>query len=183
MGWYIAIISANWQRRAESELASLGYETFWPKTRRWVSHARTKTAKEYPILGRYLFVSITDRNFWAVTSVRGIDCLLTDEDGAPAEIAYEEVWRLKQRYLAGEWDYVRTDCRRPVFGMNERNEQIIVGWEDNKPMPIGARVAIMTGEFEDMLATITGRKGKRLDFKVLDANTYGRINETFVRAA
>jgi hypothetical protein len=50
-------------------------------------------------------------------------------------------------------------------------------------MPIGARIRIVEGEFNDMLATVTNRKGSRIDFKLHGENRYGRLNECSVRAA
>jgi transcription antitermination factor NusG len=73
MSWYIAITNPNCHRRAEAGLAAIGYRSFWPRLRKWVSHARTKQAKEYPILGRYVFVEIPDREFYAVRNVNGVE--------------------------------------------------------------------------------------------------------------
>ncbi|WNV09969.1 transcription termination/antitermination NusG family protein [Tardiphaga sp. 709] len=182
MTWYIAVTNPNCQRRAELELASLGYRAFWPKLRRWVSHARTKKAKEYPVLGRYMFVEIPDGNFYAVRKVNGIEALIADETGRAVAVPPETIWRLKERYLNGEWDFVRRDCKRPVYGLL-RGKQIIVDWEENKPMPIGAKIMVVVGEFEDMLATITSRAGKKVHFKLQDSNTYGVESERGVRAA
>lgn len=187
MTWYIAITNPNCQRRAEMELASLGYRTFWPKMRKWVSHARTKKAKEYPVLGRYLFVEIPDHNFYTVRSVNGIEALITDETGRAAAVSSEAVWRLKERYLNGEWDFVRRDCKRPVYGLlkgktGHADKQVVVDWERNLPMPVGARIEVVVGEFEDMLATITSRAGSKVHFKVFETNEYGCESERGVRA-
>lgn len=182
MAWYIAVTNPNCQRRAELELAALGYRAFWPKLRRWVSHARTKKAKEYPVLGRYMFVEIPDGNFYTVRNVNGIEALITDETGKAARVPQETVWRLKERYLNGEWDFVRRDCKRPVYGFR-KGKQIVTGWEKNDPMPIGAKIMVVVGEFEDMLATITSRAGKKVHFKLQDSNTYGVESERGVRAA
>jgi len=164
------------------ELASLGYRAFWPKLRRWVSHARTKKAKEYPVLGRYMFVEIPDHDFYTVRNVNGIEALITDETGRAAQVPPETVWRLKERYLNGEWDFVRRDCHRPLYGLL-KGKQTIVGWEENKPMPIGAKIMVVVGEFEDMLATITSRTGNKVKFKLKDSNKYGCESERGVRAA
>ncbi len=141
MTWYIAIINPNCHRRAEAGLAAIGYRAFWPRLRKWVSHARTKKAKEYPVLGRYLFVEIPDGEFYAVRNVHGVDGLLTWESGAPAKIPAEIVWDYRERYMAGEWDYVA-----------------------NAPIPVGARVQIMEGEFANLLATVRRRHRGKLEF-------------------
>ena len=141
MTWYIAITNPNCHRRAENELASLGYAAFWPKLRKWCSHARVKVAKEYPILGRYLFVEIPDGNFFGVRAVNGIEGLLVGCNGAPATIPAQTVWAFRERYMRGEWDYVAKEV-----------------------IPTGARVRIMEGEFADLLTVVRGRKNGKLKF-------------------
>lgn len=139
--WYIAITNPNCHRRAEAELAALGYRAFWPKLRKWVNHARVKKAKEYPILGRYLFVQVHDQNFWRVRSVNGVEALLTGDSGAPAEARNDEVMDFERRYHAGEWDFVTKGL-----------------------LPIGARVRIIEGEFANMLVTVRGRRNGKIQF-------------------
>lgn len=156
--WYIAITNPNCHRRAEAGLAELGYRAFWPKLRKWVSHARTKIPKEYPILGRYLFVEVPDGNFYAVRNVNGVEALLTGDSGAPAEVSEEDVYRFRERYMAGEWDFVAK----------------------GKP-PTGARVRIMEGEFANMLTTIRRRHRGKLEFVMRGKFYY--TNDSNVRAA
>src|SRR3954471_6393557 len=103
MSWFIAITNPNCHARAEKGLAAVGYQSFWPKLRKWCSHGRTKVPKEYPILGRYLFVEIPDREFFAVRAVNGLASLLVGDSGAPCPIAPEIVWAFRERYMAGEW--------------------------------------------------------------------------------
>jgi transcription antitermination factor NusG len=183
MTWFIAITNPNCHRRAESGLAAIGYSAFWPRYRKWASHARVKIAKEYPVLGRYLFVEIPNENFWAVRAVEGIEGLLTGDKGAPAEVREETVWDIRERYLAGEWDFVRR--RRPVFGWDSQSRRnIIVDWEDNGPLPTGARVEIMEGEFEGLLTVIRSRNSRgKLEFLPPGKREIVSTRESNVRAA
>lgn len=158
MTWYIAITNPNCHRRAEAGLAELGYQAFWPKMRRWVSHARTKVPKEYPILGRYLFVEIPDHNFYSVRAVNGVEAILTGDDRAPAKVAPEVVYGFRERYMRGEWDMVA-----------------------QSQIPIGARVRIMEGEFTDLLTTVRRRHRGKLEF--LARGKFYTTNEANVRAA
>lgn len=159
--WYVAVTNPNCHRRAESGLAAIGYQAFWPKYRKWASHARTKVAKEYPVLGRYLFVEVPDGNFWAVRAVHGIEGFLTGEDGAPAEVRNETVWDFRQRYMRGEWDFVAKN-----------------------PIPTGARVRIMEGEFADLLIVIRGRsRNDKLKFLPPGRRAFVHTDESNVRAA
>lgn len=182
MAWYIAITNPNCHRRAESGLASLGYAAFWPKCRKWTSHARVKIAKEYPILGRYLFVEIPDENFWAVRSVDGVEGLLTGDDRAPAKVPQEIVWGFRERYLSGEWDFVRE--MRPVFEWDGKKERdVIVEWKENERLPIGARVAIMEGEFANLLTVVRGYTNGKVKFLPPGAHKFVHTKLKNVRAA
>lgn len=159
--WYIAIANPNCHRRAEGGLADLGYRAFWPKMRKWTSHARTKIAKEYPILGRYLFVEIPDGNFFAVRNVNGIEGLITDQNRAPAAIPEMIVWQFRDRYMRGEWDFIAKEA-----------------------IPTGARVRIMEGEFEDLLTIVRGRSSNgKLKFLPPGHRQFVHTRESNVRAA
>jgi transcription antitermination factor NusG len=177
MTWYIAVTNPNCHRRAEGGLAELGYRAFWPRLRKWVSHARTKVPKEYPILGRYLFVEISDENFWAVRNINGVEALLTDETGKPAKINEKIVWNLRERYMGGEWDFVANKTGQFI---NEKGEPEI----RINPIPTGARVQIMEGEFEDLITIVRGRNSNgKLEFLPPGASEFKYTRESNVRAA
>jgi transcription antitermination factor NusG len=161
--WFCAVTNPNCQARATMGLYELGYRTFYPKAKRWVSHARVRKAKEAPVLGRYIFVEVDPKNdrqsFHDVRSVNGVESLVGPM-GIPTPFPQRWVDDLRSRYMAGEWDEVAKEH-----------------------FPVGARIRIVEGEFADMLATVTNRKGNRLDFKFYGENRYGRLNECSVRAA
>lgn len=174
MSWYIAITNPNCHRRAEAGLAAIGYRAFWPKLRKWVSHARTKVAKEYPILGRYVFVEVPDHNFYAVRAINGVEGLVKGCDGEPAKIPADVVWSFHDRHAAGEWDFVANETGEFV---NEDGELVT---RKNR-IPAGALVRIMEGEFADLMTVIRGRKNGRLEFLARGKWAYTR--EQNVRAA
>lgn len=176
MSWYIAITNPNCHRRAEAGLAAIGYRAFWPRARRWVSHARTKKAKEFPVLGRYLFVEIPDKEFYRVCNVNGIEGLLTCERRAPAKIPSEIVWRFQERYLAGEWDFVANDTGQ----FFDKKGDLI---SRHNMIPLGAIVRIMEGEFADLMTVIRGRKNGKLEFLPPGKREFFYTREGNVRAA
>jgi transcription antitermination factor NusG len=171
--WYCAVTNPNCQARAALGLHELGYRTFYPKGRRWVTHARVRKAKDKPLLGRYIFVEVDPNNdqqsFYAVRAVNGVESVLsswqptrTGDCILPAPFCSDWIFSMRVRQMAGEWDETRGD------------------------IPIGARVRLMQGEFADQLATVTakeGRRGKTVVFKLLDENRYGKLNIDNVRAA
>jgi transcription antitermination factor NusG len=172
--WYVAITNPNCHRRAEGGLADLGYRAFWPKLKKWVSHARTKVPKEYPILGRYLFVDVPDGNFWAVRNVNGIEGLITDQSGAPALIPERIVWQFRERYMRGEWDFVANETGEFIDEKGNPTTR-------RNPIPVGARIQIMEGEFADFLTTVRSRRNGKLEF--LANGKFYHTRENNVRAA
>jgi transcription antitermination factor NusG len=171
--WFCAVTNPNCQARAALGLHELGYRTFYPKVRRWVSHARTKQAKDKPLLGRYIFVEVDPKNdqqsFYAVRAVNGIECVLSKWQETrwgvrvePAAFCSDWIADMRLRQMAGEWD------------------------ETKGTLPIGARVRLMEGEFADRLATVTAKEGRRektIVFKLVDENRYGELHVSNVRAA
>jgi transcription antitermination factor NusG len=171
--WFCAVTNPNCQARAALGLHELGYRTFYPKVRRWITHARVKQAKEKPLLGRYIFVEVDEKNdrqsFYNVRAVNGIESVLTTWQQTPFGVqvkpaAFKSDWiiDMRLRQMSGEWD------------------------ETKGPLPIGARIKLMEGEFADMLATVTAKEGRRektIVFKLLGENRYGKLQLDNVRAA
>ena len=168
------------------ELYALGFRTFAPKLRKWVSHARVKKAVERPLLSRYLFVEIDTKqqSYYAVRSVNGIEGLVSAPVLTPFGVRVEpvpipphHVEDFRRRYMAGEWDFVTQD---PIPYIDQKGEPQI---RKNPRTPIGARVRIIEGEFDNLLATITSIKHGKLHCKILDTNKYAILREHGVRAA
>jgi transcription antitermination factor NusG len=158
--WFCITTNPNCQARAALELYALGFRTFLPKIRKWATHARVRKAVEKPLLGRYLFVEVDQprQSFWTVRSANGVEGFVSNPD--PVAIPSRYVENFRMRYMAGEWDEVAQG-----------------------PLPVGARVRVVEGEFSDLLATVTHRRGHRIDFKLHGENRYGRLNDCSVRAA
>lgn len=183
--WFCVMTNPGCQVRAEKELYSLGYRAFSPKIRKWASHARVRRAVEKPLLGRYLFVEVDNRDdgqsFGAVRNVNGVEMILSgvlpDRTWGPLPFPSHWVEGFLSRYMAGEWDFVRQE---PVHYLDENGEKQT---RQNDRTPVGARIRIIEGEFDDMLATVTSRKSGKLHCKLLDTNIYTQLREYGVRAA
>lgn len=190
MTWYIAITNPNCQKRAENELAAHGYRAFWPKLKRWVSHARVKTAKEYPVLGRYMFVEVPDGNFWTIRNVGGIEALLTTETGKPMPVPEQIVWHFRERYMSGEWDWTINETG--LFESDEF-EEFVDDFGEVKlrrklttrvnRIPAGAIIRIMEGEFANMLGVVRGAANGKLKILPRGAQKFAHIHSDNVRAA
>lgn len=158
--WFAAMTNPKCEMRAQAELTALGYQTFVPKLKKWVSHARVKKAVERPLLARYIFVKVDypNQSFGAVRLVNGIECLISN-NGWPVPIHRGFIEGLMVRYMKGEWDQVA-----------------------NEKLPLGARVRVVEGQFDNMLATITNVRGNVVNFKIVGTNKYGKLNASGVRA-
>jgi len=149
--WFCLVVEAGCHRQIENALAARGFRCFFPKVRRWVSHARVKKAVERPLLGRYVFVEVDypRQSFAPVMTIPGVESIISSGAGVPWAMPRREVDDLFDRYLSGEFDEIKHG------------------------VPIGARVAIVAGKFEDWIATVTGRSGKgRLTLKLLGKNVH-----------
>jgi transcription antitermination factor NusG len=142
-----------------------GYRPFVPKVKKWVSHARVKKAVERPLpgLARYLFVEVDypRQDFQTVMDQRGVGYAISVA-GIPWPMPRADVEDLLHRYMAGEFDEVAKGL-----------------------IPVGARVAIVEGKFENWLATVTGQeKGGKLTLKLLGQNVHlNRVSPRTVRPA
>lgn len=159
--WYCVITNPQCQTRAQLGLGALGYRTFVPKHRRWVSHARVRKAVEKPLLNRYVFVEVdtshaSAQSFGEVKGVNGVEGLVSI-CGRPAIIPRVCVEDFLRRYMAGEWDDVAKE-----------------------PLPIGARVRVLEGQFRDLLATVTGVKAGKVSAKILGTNDYLKVYKASV---
>ena len=159
--WFVVVTNPRCLLRAQLDLDAAGYRTFTPKTRQWVTHARVKKAVEKPILSRYLFVEVDypRQSFGAVRLCNGVEAILANH-GVPCPVPARFVEDMLSRYLKGEWDEV-----------------------SKNPLPLGARIKIMEGNFADMLATITHLDGKKITAKLVDTNVYKTLPVVNVRAA
>jgi transcription antitermination factor NusG len=171
--WYCVITNPNCQARAALGLHEIGYRTFYPKVRRWVTHARVKQAKEKPLFGRYIFVEVDPKNdqqsFYAVRAVNGVESMLSSWQETrfgmriePAPFCSDWMSSMRLRQMAGEWD------------------------ETQGAFPVGAKIKLMEGEFANQLAIITAKEGRRektIAFKLVGENRYGKLHVDNVRAA
>lgn len=149
--WFCVVVEPGCHRQAEIFLAIAGFRTFVPRKKIWVSHARVRKAVERPLIDRYVFVEVDHprQSFDAVASAQGVESIISHL-GVPCAMPRGEVEDLLSRYLNGEFDQVA-----------------------NGAIPLGARVCIMEGQFDNWLATVTNReKGGRYAVKLLGRNQH-----------
>lgn len=159
--WFVVITNPSCENRAQMGLEAAGYRTFMPKIRRWVSHARVKKAVERPLLARYLFAEVDypRQSFADIRLVNGVECMIA-HNGVPCTVPRRFIEDFLRRYMTGEWDFV-----------------------EQEELPVGARVRIVEGAHDELLATITGIKGSQVVVKFLDSTKSTSILKVSVRAA
>lgn len=180
--WFVVTVSPNCLARVEGELGGLGYRTFTPKLRKWISHARVRKAAWRPILGRYLFVDLAGGDFHQVRSTNGVESIV-GVAGEPRAVPEDRVLLLMARQMAGEWDLVAE--RRPVHCKRAlaRGRLVVEEWEANSAMPIGARLKIIEGQFQDELVTLVSQRRGQCSVKVVGTNIYRTIYPVHLRPA
>lgn len=159
--WYCAVVRPQCHNRVSLEMARQGFRSFFPKKRIWVSHARVKKAVERPILGQYLFVEVDHprQSYSTVSAIPDVDHMVSNL-GAPIPFPRHWVESAIRRYMVGEFDEVAQG-----------------------PIPVGAKIRIMEGEFNEQMATVVSVKGRRVDFKLHGDTLVRKISEASVRAA
>lgn len=73
--WYVVQSKPNEEIRAHVGLAAQGFETFYPRHRVEISHARKRSIELRPLYPTYLFVrfDVEDRGRWVpIVSTRGV---------------------------------------------------------------------------------------------------------------
>lgn len=162
--WYAVMTNIRCEERAEKGLAAKGFRTFLPFERRWVSHARVRKAVKRPLLSRYLFVE-TDANkrgFMEIRMTDGVEAVLCNGD-VPAPMPGGLVEEFMRRQLSGEFDKV-----------------------EKEPIPMGARICIVDGPYEDFFATVVGlgkKSGGEILAQLLGKKTRTRFSLMSVRPA
>lgn len=158
--WMVIITNVNCMGRAERELTQIGYRTFVPRLRKWVSHARVRKAVYRPLLGRYLFVEIPlGQGTEMARQANGVEGFVS-VGGRPFALPAGTVEDLIRRQMSGEWDEIA-----------------------NGEFPLGARVRVMGGEFEGLLATLINKRRGRCDVKLLGTSIVRTMYPLNLRAA
>lgn len=107
--WYAVITNPKCEFRADFGLKAKGFETFCPKLRKRIRHARYTNVVERPLFARYVFVRF-DMNFgeWfhPITSTDGVEELVSNNH-IPMRIPDEQLQPLIDAYRGGEFDYTR----------------------------------------------------------------------------
>jgi transcription antitermination factor NusG len=171
--WFVAIVNPNCHKRASGELRRIGYRAFFPFVRRWVSHARTKRAADKPLLGRYLFVYLPDdHGTERARTCNGVEGFVSVE-GMPVTLPAGPVEALISRQISGEWNFVDHGEFPDGQGGRRTNEQ----------MPIGARVRIIEGELEGLLATLISQRKGKCSVKLVGTNITKTFYPVNLRAA
>lgn len=131
MTWYVAIVARAAHKSVERELALRDCASFYPRLKRWVTHARRKTARERPLLGQYVFAEIDKPNFDRISTIQGLRRFLTNTRGEPVPIPDDVVFNWRFKFLRGDFDLTK------------------------RAIPVGAIVRIASQQFEGELAIVT----------------------------
>jgi transcriptional antiterminator RfaH len=139
--WYVVRTNIRCEDRAQMGLSAAGFRAFLPQVTKWKKHARISTVGKVPLFPRYLFVE-ADFNKQSITDIHqthGVESIINN-NGVPSSIYGEFIVRLLERQLRGEFDNTRDEVGRQNY-------------------PIGARIIIAEGKWEDAIGVIERFKG------------------------
>lgn len=155
--WVCGITTPTGAMSAEEDLRRAGYDVVMPMHRRWARHARQLKAVSRPLLGRYIFIEVDTKrpdDLGPIYATRSMDCVI-------GRVPTKDVKRLRWQYIRGDFDEVT-----------------------NGPLPVGARVVVVTGEWKERIAVITGKsKSGATSLKVAGVRRPVNINEKALRPA
>jgi transcriptional antiterminator RfaH len=118
-------------------LSAVGFRSFLPEVTRWKRHARTSEIGRDALFPRYLFVE-ADFNRQSISLIHethGVESIINN-NGVPTSIYGDFIVELLERQLRGEFDLTRQE---------ETGKQ---------QYPVGAKVAIMEGQYAGALGHI-----------------------------
>lgn len=162
MTWYVLRSATRREHDALSSLKALGITAYLPLERRWVRHAREKTAKGYPLLPGYLFAELTAADVPRVMDAQGVHTIL----GAPKE-------RLDRTIHRGEPIPTRAIAWLGAI-------EAMGGFDHTIPDPVptftpGRAVAVTGGKLQGAVGEIIRAKGDAR-FKVA-IEAFGMVKE------
>ncbi|MGH6877350.1 MAG: transcription termination/antitermination protein NusG [Rhizomicrobium sp.] len=105
ISWYVAYTQPNGEEKAVEHLARQGYDTYLPRYRRAVRHARRRTLAVRPLFPRYLFVGL-DRmaqRWRPIRSTCGVVGLVASGD-EPVPVSADVVENLRGQESNGVFD-------------------------------------------------------------------------------
>jgi transcriptional antiterminator RfaH len=161
--WFAAYTNIKCEKRAQLGISALGYRVYLAEFTKWVTHARVRKVVNCPLFSRYLFVEIdpNKQGFGEIRNVNGVEAMVGNS-GVPIVMPDRFVADLIRRQMSGEFNYA-----------------------DEEALQVGARVKIVQGQFDEMLATVVNVKtgtGK-IDVKIAGERWHQRLPVSGVRAA
>jgi transcription antitermination factor NusG len=160
--WFAAYTNIKCETRAQLGVAALGYRAYLPEFTKWVTHSRVRTVVKRPLFNRYLFVELDPSRdgFGEIRDVNGIEAMVGNS-GVPMVMPERFIADLMHRQLSGEFDYASEEA-----------------------FQVGARVKIVQGQFDELLATVISAKvgSSMVDVKIVGEAKSIRMHTSGVRA-
>lgn len=159
--WFISRVQSGREGKVQFALLTSGYRAWFPRVRKWITSGGSKQPVYRPAFVGYVFVEVDyPRQCFPRRERQDRSGFLEviNNCGIPAAVPDGYIAGLMKRELEGEFDQI--------------NE-----------LPIGARVAVMEGEFRYMLATIVSKKHGIVTIKPIGSNKHVRASLGLLRPA
>ncbi len=126
---------------AEASLAAVGCQVYYPREKIMVTRLNKRIKVERGLLYKYMFVGKEPGiSFYDIGEARGVQRLLDDMDGRPAQIASEIVERFKRNERYGIYDYTGRRRRKGL-------------------LKVGSKVRVLDGQFEGYMGIVRRSAG------------------------
>lgn len=81
MNWIVIRTKSNMEIKVSLYLINQGFETFLPKYKKFISHARKVSQVEKPLFPRYIFVNISKQKEWQrINNTHGVSNILMNDN-------------------------------------------------------------------------------------------------------
>ncbi|HEX3944647.1 MAG TPA: transcription termination/antitermination NusG family protein [Rhizomicrobium sp.] len=136
--WYVVYTQTHREFRAQTQLRMQGFQTFLPRYRKTIRHARKLMTVDAPFFSRYLFVALNlGRDQWhSVNGTFGVVALISD-GMAPTSVSPGLV--------------------ESLIGVSDPNGFINLG----DTLQVGERVRVLTGPFANLVGELVRLDGAR----------------------
>lgn len=97
--WYAVYTQVRCENLAEQHLRNQGFETYVPRFKKKVRHARKMVERNLPLFPRYLFVAFDcNRDQWCcIKGTRGVQYLVTGRGRKPIHVPTQIIEQLQQQ--------------------------------------------------------------------------------------
>jgi transcriptional antiterminator RfaH len=158
--WYVVQTARYREQITSRAINGLKFETYLPCETKW--HRRKRRAIRYPLFPRYLFAhfDVGNDQWWQIERIGFVARIVRNASGKPRSVRDHEIEALRQAERLGFYDHTRRVA------------------PEERAIPIGSKVRIMTGPFVGLVAEVRRASPRRrieILFSMLGRQTVAQV--------